>query len=82
MKRVKEKKKQEQREPVEGGDNRGDEKNDADQQDADQDIKLVDQFTPYLVIRSSGKIRSFDFGPDGGVKGGIQVQTHAFFCIS
>lgn len=26
------------------------------------EIGLVDLFTPYLVIRASGKVRSFDFG--------------------
>lgn len=31
-----------------------------------QDTQLVDLFTPHLIIRSSGKIRSFDFAvPDG-----------------
>lgn len=43
--------------------------------DDSADIKLVDLFTPYLVVRASGKIRSFDFGPDDvGSKGGIQVS--------
>lgn len=48
-----------------------------DTMDVDEDeIKLVDLFTPYLVVRASGKIRSFDFGSDDvGSKGGIQVRT-------
>lgn len=29
-----------------------------------KDIDLVDLFTPYLVVRASGKIRSFDFGDE------------------
>jgi U3 small nucleolar RNA-associated protein 12 len=82
VKRAKEKRQQklqELQEPIHESDRLGDENIDIDQQDADQDIKLVDQFTPYLVIRTSGKIRSFDFGPgDAGVKGGIQVQKLIF----
>jgi len=43
--------------------------------DEDMEIKLVDRFTPHLVVRASGKIRSFDFGPDNmGHKGGVQVS--------
>jgi len=38
------------------------------------EIKLVDLFTPYLVVRAGGKIRSFEFGVDDkGHKGGTQV---------
>lgn len=39
-----------------------------------EEVKLVDLFEPYLVIRASGKVRSFDFGPDSGSKGGAQVR--------
>lgn len=82
MKRAKEKRQQKLQELVHESDRLGDENIAIDQQDADQDIKLVDQFTPYLVIRTSGKIRSFDFGPgDAGVKGGIQVQKLIFIKI-
>lgn len=45
-------------------------------QDLDEglNVKLIDLFTPYLVVRASGKIRSFDFGPgDTSAKGGTQV---------
>jgi U3 small nucleolar RNA-associated protein 12 len=39
-----------------------------------KEIQLIDLFTPYLVVRSSGKIRSFDFSTEeSGSKGGIQV---------
>jgi U3 small nucleolar RNA-associated protein 12 len=80
MKRVKEKKQQKLQDLAH--DKQGDENTDINQQDADQDIKLVDQFTPYLIIRTSGKIRSFDFGPgDGSVKGGVQVQKLSF-CLA
>jgi U3 small nucleolar RNA-associated protein 12 len=82
VKRAKEKRQQKLQELVHESDRLGDENIAIDQQDADQDIKLVDQFTPYLVIRTSGKIRSFDFGPgDAGVKGGIQVQKLIFIKI-
>ncbi len=40
----------------------------------EDEISLVDLFTPHVVVRASGKIRSFSFDPqDAGVKGGIQV---------
>lgn len=68
MKRAKEKKQQKLQDSVH--DRQEDETN-IDQQSTDQDIKLVDRFTPYLIIRTSGKIRSFDFGPS--VKGGAQL---------
>jgi U3 small nucleolar RNA-associated protein 12 len=42
--------------------------------DEDEKIKLIDLFTPHLVIRASGKIRSFDFGSDDtGSKNGTQL---------
>ncbi|KAG8932945.1 hypothetical protein FRC02_000296 [Tulasnella sp. 418] len=43
----------------------------------DEDIvELADLFTPYLVVRASGKIRSFDFvNPDISPKGGVQILT-------
>jgi U3 small nucleolar RNA-associated protein 12 len=42
--------------------------------DDSEDIKLVDLFTPHLVVRASGKIRSFDFGDSSGSKLGVQVS--------
>ncbi|KAG6885207.1 hypothetical protein C0993_004889 [Termitomyces sp. T159_Od127] len=41
----------------------------------DEEIKLVDLFTPYLVIRASGKIRSFDFGGDAVWNRPVQIMT-------
>ncbi|KAF8665632.1 hypothetical protein AX16_000087 [Volvariella volvacea WC 439] len=38
----------------------------------DEDITLVDLFTPHLVVRAGGKIRSFDFG-FSDAKGNLQV---------
>jgi U3 small nucleolar RNA-associated protein 12 len=81
-KRAKEKKQQKQQELSQENDKQADINTSIDQQDADEDIKLVDQFTPYLVIRTTGKIRSFNFGSgDGGVKGGAQVGKHLYSCF-
>ncbi|KAG6837545.1 hypothetical protein H0H93_007726 [Arthromyces matolae] len=41
----------------------------------DEEIKLVDLFTPYLVVRTSGKIRSFDFGGDVAPNRPLQIMT-------
>ncbi|TFK55785.1 WD40 repeat-like protein [Heliocybe sulcata] len=42
--------------------------------DEHKEVELVDLFTPYLVVRASGKIRSFDFpSSDPGVKGNTQL---------
>lgn len=39
------------------------------------EVKLADLFTPYLVVRASGKIRSFEFGTDDILhKSGTQVS--------
>lgn len=50
-----------------------------DEMDVDNevaDVSLVDLFTPYLVVRASGKIRSFAFSDDErDTKGGTQVRT-------
>lgn len=59
---------------------------DTEDKDSDSDgeveIKLVDLFTPYLVVRASGKIRSFDFGADDkGHKGGTQVIDAVMYSI-
>ena len=65
-KRAREKKKEKgQKEP-----DTGDEDN-----DEEREIDLVELFTPYLIVRSSGKIRSFDFGGDTATdaKGNTQV---------
>ena len=37
-------------------------------------VDLVDLFTPYLVIRASGKIRSFDFATETSTRGGVHVS--------
>ncbi|ETW84392.1 hypothetical protein HETIRDRAFT_381903 [Heterobasidion irregulare TC 32-1] len=41
---------------------------------ADETIEMADLFTPYLVVRASGKIRSFAFENESATaKGGIQL---------
>lgn len=43
------------------------------------ELQLVDMFTPHLVVRASGKIRSFDFGLEPpALKGSTQV-CHFWF---
>lgn len=47
--------------------------------EGDQPVEVVDLFTPYLIVRASGKIRSFDFGKEDAVlatKGNTQVSEH------
>lgn len=47
----------------------------ADDQDTNKDISLEDLFTPYLVVRGSGKIRSFSFvDEESNSKGEVQVR--------
>lgn len=44
----------------------------------EKDISLEDLFTPYLVVRGSGKIRSFSFvDEETNSKGDIQVRTYS-----
>ncbi|KAF9247204.1 WD-repeat-containing protein [Melanogaster broomeanus] len=53
-----------------------DERMDEDDDDAvSAEISLIDLFTPYLVVRASGKVRSFDFGTKdaSGHKPSIQL---------
>ena len=66
-KRAREKKKEKgQKEPDSGDEENGEER----------EIDLVELFTPYLIVRSSGKIRSFDFGGSTitDSKGNVQVS--------
>lgn len=60
-----------------GQDTNGKENNlvaEPDTQGEDSESNFVDYFTPYLVVRASGKIRSFDFGlNETGSKGNTQV---------
>ncbi|KAG5644079.1 hypothetical protein DXG03_009169 [Asterophora parasitica] len=71
-KRAKEKKAEKEKT---GKDRKKAEDDEQDGDDDDDEIKLVDLFTPYLVVRASGKIRSFDFGGDANAKGGLQIMT-------
>jgi U3 small nucleolar RNA-associated protein 12 len=61
-----------------GKDTAGDEPNAEDHAGENESSKLVDLFTPYLVVRASGKIRSFDFGDDSTPKSGVQVSEDRF----
>jgi U3 small nucleolar RNA-associated protein 12 len=45
----------------------------------EMEIKLVDLFTPHIIVRASGKIRSFDFV---GSAGGTQVRNRNSFCVN
>jgi len=50
-----------------------------DAMDVDQEINVIDLFTPYLVVRASAKVRSFDFGSKEAVsKPGVQVRINSF----
>ena len=71
-KRAKEKSQQE--------DTNGKENNEPDIQDEGMESNFVDYFTPHLLVRASGKIRSFDFGPnETSSKGITQVFLFQFF---
>lgn len=46
------------------------------------EVSLVDRFTPYLVIRASGKVRSFSFSEtENSSKGGVHVSLNKAFQI-
>jgi U3 small nucleolar RNA-associated protein 12 len=46
-----------------------------DVDDSSEEIKLIDIFTPHSIIRTSGKIRSFEFSPhDSSSKIAAQVS--------
>jgi len=48
--------------------------------DDETETALVDMFTPYLVVRASGKIRSFHYGlDDRATKPGFQVSRTSRF---
>lgn len=48
-------------------------------EDEDSAIALPDLFTPYLVVRASGKIRSFNFGEE---EKNTKGHTHLFVALS
>lgn len=47
--------------------------------DEDAEIQIPDLFTPYLVVRASGKIRSFGFGDE---EHGSKGNTSVFVALS
>ncbi|KAK0468320.1 WD40-repeat-containing domain protein [Desarmillaria tabescens] len=48
-------------------------KDDLNEGTEEKDVALVDLFTPHVVVRASGKIRSFDFGGEGTAGKGVQI---------
>lgn len=66
QKRSKEKKEQKK--------GKGKDAKDNEEQEEVSEATLVDYFTPHLVVRASGKIRSFDFGYKSSSKGTPQVR--------
>ena len=55
--------------------NGADAADDEDNDDPEKEIGLEDLYTPYLVVRASGKIRSFSFvDEEPNSKGDIQVR--------
>ena len=49
--------------------------------EVDEKINLSDTFTPHLVVRASGKIRSLSFSEETDVKSATQVP-HDFILLS
>jgi U3 small nucleolar RNA-associated protein 12 len=39
-------------------------------------VELADVFTPYLVVRATGKIKSFALSDEARPKGATQVRSH------
>ncbi|KAF9534814.1 WD-repeat-containing protein [Crepidotus variabilis] len=60
-KRAKEKKQQEQAKPRTKDDHKQELEDEQDFDDLTMASNLVDYFTPHIVVRASGKVRSFDF---------------------
>lgn len=50
---------------------------------ADKSVDLVERLTPYLVVRASGKIRSFDFASsESSHKGNVHVSLVSFLIFN
>ncbi|KAJ3552714.1 hypothetical protein NM688_g4006 [Phlebia brevispora] len=50
-----------------------------EQDDGQAEVALPDLFTPYLVVRASGKVRSFDFADE---EHGKKENTHILFALA
>ncbi|KAJ3511496.1 hypothetical protein NLJ89_g4068 [Agrocybe chaxingu] len=73
-KRAKEKKQQEQGKSSGNNNQKDDAEMEVDNASFTMESHLVDYFTPHLVVRASGKIRSFDFGSkESTPKGSMQL---------
>lgn len=76
---VKKKQARRQKREKEKGKKKGEEETDEVHDGEEKGVELVDLFTPYLVVRASGKIRSFSFvDEERGPKGGVQVHFILF----
>ena len=62
----------------EKGDKKGQAADDMDiDQDEDVEAPFIDKFTPHVVIRASGKVRSFNFAPESsGQKNAAQARPY------
>jgi len=49
---------------------------DENKNEEEESVDIADQFTPYLIIRTNGKIRSFDYATtETSTKGGVHVSS-------
>ena len=44
-----------------------------DAEAAENEVELADLFQPYLIVRASGKVRSFDFSGEDNGKGNVHI---------
>ncbi|TFY83811.1 hypothetical protein EWM64_g192 [Hericium alpestre] len=73
-KQARRRKRAQEKKKSKGGKDKGQVNESADEAEKDGEIDLADLFTPYLVVRASGKVRSFAFaGEETTVKGGTQL---------
>jgi len=77
-KRAKEKKQQEQNKTETKGRQYLESESQLENEDVTMDSHFVDYFTPHVVIRASGKVRSYAFALKESLKGGSQVLLKLF----
>ena len=70
LKRAKEKKETKKSK----ADGQNDERADNQSQDLVKEVQLVDLYTPYTIVRTAGKVRSFDFVRDDNDAKHVQVR--------
>jgi U3 small nucleolar RNA-associated protein 12 len=50
--------------------------------DVEEAIAITDRFTPYLIVRASGKVRSFNFTEiESSTKANTQVRLYSLLCL-